>query len=155
VNLPAGFPWQPSVVFRIKPGWKDSDMSENFEMTTLLPAPPEVIYTAWLEGEQVAAFTGSAAEGDALPGSKFTAWDGYISGTNLELDPPRRILQAWRTTEFPEGSPDSRLELLLEPAAEGTTLRLLHSNIPEGQGEDYRTGWEEYYFSPLKEYFSQ
>jgi activator of HSP90 ATPase len=130
-------------------------MSENFEMTTLLPAPPEVIYTAWLEGEQVAAFTGNAAEGDALPGSKFTAWDGYISGTNLELDPPRRILQAWRTTEFPEGSPDSRLELLLEPAAEGTTLRLLHSNIPEGQGEDYRTGWEEYYFSPLKEYFSQ
>lgn len=130
-------------------------MSESFEMTTLIPATPEAVYNAWLEGELVAAFTGSAAEGDALPESKFTAWDGYISGTNLELEPPRRILQAWRTTEFPEGSPDSRLELLLELAANGTTLRLLHSNIPDGQGDDYREGWEEYYFSPLKKYFAQ
>jgi activator of HSP90 ATPase len=126
-------------------------MSESFEMTTLIPATPEAVYNAWLKGELVAAFTGSAAEGDTLPGSIFTAWDGYISGTNLELEPPRRILQAWRT----EGSPDSRLELLLEPAPEGTTLRLLHSNIPDGQGDDYREGWEEYYFSPIKKYFAQ
>jgi len=130
-------------------------MSESFEMTTLLPAPPEAVFSAWLDGNQVAVFTGGAAEGDALPGSKFTAWDGYISGTNLELEPPRRILQAWRTTEFPEASPDSRVEILLEPAANGTTLRLLHSNIPDGQGDDYREGWEEYYFSPLKKYFAQ
>jgi activator of HSP90 ATPase len=130
-------------------------MSESFEMTTLIPATPEAVYNAWLKGELVAAFTGSAAEGDTLPGSIFTAWDGYISGTNLELEPPRRILQAWRTTEFPEGSPESRLELLLEPAPEGTTLRLLHSNIPDGQGDDYREGWEEYYFSPIKKYFAQ
>ena len=130
-------------------------MSESFEMTTLLPAPPEAVFSAWLDGNQVAVFTGGAAEGDALPGSIFTAWDGYISGTNLELEPPCRILQAWRTTEFPEASPDSRVEILLEPAADGTTLRLLHSNIPDGQGDDYREGWEEYYFSPLKKYFAQ
>ncbi len=103
----------------------------------------------------VAEFTGSPAEGDDQPGSPFTAWDGYITGTNLEIDPPHRILQSWRTTEFPEGAPDSTLEITLEAHPEGTLLRLVHSGFPEGQGEDYRTGWEDFYFAPLRSYFGK
>jgi uncharacterized protein YndB with AHSA1/START domain len=128
---------------------------EQFEISTLLPAPPEVVFRAWLDGATVAEFTGSPAEGDDLPGSLFTAWDGYISGKNLEIDPPHRILQSWRTTEFPEEAPDSTLEIALEARPEGTLLRLVHCGYPEGQGEDYRVGWEEYYFAPLRSYFEK
>lgn len=32
------------------------------------------------------AFTGSKATCDAGVGGEFTAWDGYISGKNLELE---------------------------------------------------------------------
>jgi len=129
-------------------------MKNAFELTVLLPASPQRVYTAWLDSAEHAAFTGSEADIDPLVGGKFTAWDGYILGRNIELEPYRRILQAWRTTEFPEESPDSRLEVLLEEVKGETRLTLIHSEIPEGQAEEYRQGWEDFYFKPMMEYFS-
>lgn len=35
-----------------------------------------------------------------MVGEAFEAWDGDIQGKNIELDPPKRILQLWRTSEF-------------------------------------------------------
>jgi uncharacterized protein YndB with AHSA1/START domain len=128
---------------------------ERFEISTFLPAPPEVVFHAWLDSATVAEFTGSPAEGDDQPGSAFTAWDGYITGTNLEIDPPNRILQSWRTTEFPVGAPDSTVEITLKARPGGTQLLLVHSGFPESQGEDYRSGWEDYYFAPLKSFFGK
>jgi uncharacterized protein YndB with AHSA1/START domain len=82
-----------------------------------------------------------------------TAWDGYISGVILELEPYERIVQTWRTTEFPEGSEDSHLEVLLVSVEGGTRITLLHSDIPDGQAEMYDEGWEDYYFKPMRAYF--
>lgn len=130
-------------------------MSESFEMSAFFPGiAPERLYRAWLDGEAHAAMTGSPAQVDSQAGGRFTAWEGYISGANLELQPFRRIVQAWRTTEFPAGSPDSELVILLEEEESGTRLTLVHSQIPDGQGESYRQGWEEFYFAPMQEYFS-
>jgi len=128
---------------------------EKIELSTFLPGTtPEQLYRAWLDGEMHGAFTGSAAQVDPQVGGRFTAWDGYITGTNLILEPFRRIVQSWRTTEFPAGSPDSHLEVLLEEGEAGTTLRLVHTEIPDGQAEDYRQGWEDYYFKPMQDYFA-
>lgn len=98
--------------------------------------------------------TGSAATGQAKVGARFTAWDSYIEGANVEMEPYRRIVQSWRTSEFPEGSPDSRLEVLLEEAKGGTKVTLVHTGIPEGQGEQYKQGWRDFYFKPMKIYFA-
>ena len=130
-------------------------MTESIQLSTILPASPERIYRAWLDEHEHAAFTGGAAATiDPGLGGKFSAWDGYITGTNLALDPGRRILQAWRTTEFPAGSPDSQLEVLLEAVEGGARLSLLHTGIPDGQGQEYYQGWEDYYFKPMLEYFA-
>ena len=86
---------------------------------------------------------------------KFKAWDGYIFGSTLELEPDQRIVQAWRTSEFPDNAPDSRLEILLEKVTEGTKVTLIHNDMPEDQIDPYRQGWEDFYFKPMKEYFSK
>ena len=99
--------------------------------------------------------TGSPAEVVSKVKGKFTAWDGYISGETLELRPYSRIAQAWRTTEFPEGSPDSRVEILLESVKGETKITINHSNIPEGQADDYKQGWQDFYFKPMKSYFDK
>jgi activator of HSP90 ATPase len=130
-------------------------MNDTLSMTAVLPASPAAIYRAWLDSETHALFTGGHAEIDPSPGGAYTAWDGYISGVTLELEPERRIVQAWRTTEFPDDAPDSRLELLFEPAEGGTLVTLIHTGIPLGQGEEYRQGWEDYYFKPMAEYFAR
>jgi len=129
-------------------------MPDSFEVSALLPADPQAVYRAWLDSAEHSAFTGGQAEVEPRVGGQFTAWDGYIAGRTLELDPGRRILQAWRTTEFPEGSPDSRLEVLLEKARGGTRITLRHSDIPAGQGAEYEQGWSEHYFTPMKRYFA-
>jgi uncharacterized protein YndB with AHSA1/START domain len=128
---------------------------DEIEMTTTLPAPPEAVYRAWLDSSEHAAFVGAQAEIEAIVGGKFSMWDGYITGRNLSLDPPRRIVQAWRTTEFPEGSPDSRLEVRLEPDGDGTRVTLVHTDLPPGQGVQYEAGWKDNYFEPMKVYFSR
>ncbi|MFZ5470390.1 MAG: SRPBCC domain-containing protein [Myxococcota bacterium] len=126
-------------------------MSESIEVTRVLPASPERIFRAWLDPKEHGAMSGGKATADGQGG--FTASDGYITGRTLESEPYRRIVQAWRTTEFPDGSPDSRLEVLLEPAQGGTRLTLRHDNLPDGQGHRYREGWSEYYFDPMERYF--
>ena len=130
-------------------------MTEEFTMTTIIPADPQKVYHAWMDSAEHAAFTGSPAEIDNRVGGKFTAWDNYIQGKTLALEPSRHILQSWRTTEFPDSSPDSSLEVTLEPAEGGTRLTLVHTAIPDGQADEYRQGWEDYYFIPLVAYFSQ
>lgn len=130
-------------------------MSQSFKISTTLPANARQIYRAWLSGKEHAAFTGDAAEVDPKVGGRFTAFSDYIEGTNLELQPNKKIVQAWRTTEFPAGSEDSRLEVTLEEMKTGTRLTLTHSNIPDGQGDSYKDGWKKFYFKPMKEYFGK
>jgi len=99
--------------------------------------------------------TGSAAKVTGKVGGKFTAWDGYIFGRTLELEPDRRIVQAWRTSEFPDNAPNSRLEVLLVETKTGTRVTLIHTEIPKGQADSYKQGWEDFYFKQMKEYFGK
>lgn len=126
---------------------------EKLKLVTELGVTPQSIYEAWLDSEEHSAFTGSSASVEGRVGGEMTAWDGYISGVILELEPYDRIVQSWRTTEFPEGSEDSRLEVLLKELDGRTRLTLLHSDIPDGQAEMYAEGWEDYYFRPMRAYF--
>jgi activator of HSP90 ATPase len=130
-------------------------MKNGFTISEVIPAKPAEIYMAWLSTEGHAAMTGSAAKVDGKVGGKFSAWDGYIFGTTLELTPNQRIVQAWRTSEFPDEAPDSNLEVLLEEVTGGTQVTLIHSNLPEGQADSYRHGWDDFYFKPMKEYFGE
>jgi activator of HSP90 ATPase len=130
-------------------------MTESLQVSAFFAGiTPERLYSAWLDSEQHAAFTGSPAKVDPQVGGSFTAWDGYIQGATLELEPFLRILQSWRTTEFPEDSPDSSLEVLVQEEKGGARLTLIHTQIPDGQAESYRQGWEDYYFQPMQAYFS-
>ena len=129
-------------------------MSKTLKLSIILPASQERVYSAWLSSEDHSAFTGSEAHIDAEFGGKFSAWDNYISGTTLQLLPYSKIVQAWRTTEFPDNSPDSKLEIHFEPVGAETKLTLIHSEIPEGQEEEYEQGWTDYYFEPMKKYFA-
>jgi len=128
-------------------------MDDNFTITANFSATPEAIYDAWLSTDGHTGMTGSPAKVDGRVGGDFTAWDGYIWGKFLELEPARRILQAWRTTEFPEDAEDSRVEVILESAGKGTKVTIHHSLIPEGQADDYKLGWNDFYFKPMRAYF--
>jgi activator of HSP90 ATPase len=132
----------------------------KFELTTItdnviIAASPEELYDAYVDAKKHSAFTGSKATGDGKVGGRFTAWDGYIFGKNLVLEKGKRIVQEWKTTEWPEGYPPSKLELTFKKVKGGTELSMVHSDVPVEQADDYKQGWTDFYWKPLKEYFKK
>jgi activator of HSP90 ATPase len=117
------------------------------------PIHPDLVFTAWLDNMEHSAFTGSEAKIEAKPGGKFSALDQYITGKTLEFDPGERILQTWRTRDFPEDHPDSTLEIRLKEIPEGCLFQIIHTGIPLGTEAECRKGWIEYYLKPMREYF--
>lgn len=128
-------------------------MSEQIEVvSSIIPATPTEIFRAWLSGPEHAQMTGAEATWKA--DGSFSAWDGYILGRTLERSEPRSFVQTWRTSEFPDEAPDSRLEVMLEASGQGTRITLVHTELPDGQSANYAQGWDENYFEPMVEYFA-
>jgi activator of HSP90 ATPase len=127
----------------------------TIKQKTLIPATPDEVYDAFMEAKKHSAFTGSKATSDPKVGGEFTAWDGYISGSNLELVKGKKIVQEWSTTDWPDKFPPSRLELTFKEAKGGTEISMIHSNVPAEQADDLAEGWNEFYWKPMKEYFTK
>lgn len=127
----------------------------TIKQKTLIPATPDEVYDAFMEAKKHSAFTGSKATSDPKIGGEFTAWDGYISGGNLELVKGKKIVQEWSSTDWPDKFPPSRLELTFKEAKGGTEISMIHSNVPAEQADDLAEGWNEFYWKPLKEYFTK
>ena len=128
--------------------------SGQFSISVTIRASREQIYAAYLSSRDHAAFTGSPAKIDNRVGGKFMAWDGYITGEIIELVKNRKIVQTWRTTEFQKDDADSIVEIALREGPGTTTVILTHKNLPVGARAEYKKGWKEYYFEPMKKYFT-
>ena len=128
--------------------------TETIHASAVIDAKPAVIYEAFLDGDEHTAMTGGGATSTPRVGTRFTAWDGYITGKHVELQPGRRIVQDWRTTQFPASARDSRVIILLDAAGGRTCVTFVHTEIPQGQGASYESGWEKHYFAPMRLYFA-
>ncbi|TDW31084.1 SRPBCC domain-containing protein [Cryobacterium psychrophilum] len=91
---------------------------------------------------------------DPRVGGTYEAWDGYITGHTVALDPRRRIMQSWRTPDFTDEDLDSEIEVLFEAVAEGTHVTIRHSDVPTLQRSYEEGGWEDSYFVPMRAYFA-
>jgi len=129
-------------------------MSESITLRFSLHAAAKDIYDAWLDSERHSAMTGERATASREIGGAFTAWSGYITGKNLLLIPNKKIVQSWRSSEFPEDAPDSVLSIQLIENQGITEIELEHKDIPSGQAVQYQAGWVEYYANPMQRYFA-
>lgn len=127
---------------------------DRFRISARIPTDVDTLFHAWLSSKEHTAFTGGTAQVENKINGKFTAWDGYISGRTILIDPGKKIVQKWRTMEFQDDSQDSILEIIFEPVnACETKIVLHHHHIPKGQGNKYKTGWKVHYFEPMVEYY--
>jgi uncharacterized protein YndB with AHSA1/START domain len=118
-------------------------------------ADPARIYRAYMDSAEHAAFTANGAAAISTePGGAFSAHGGMISGRNIELVPERRIVQAWRVANWPEGV-YSIVKIELRLRAGGTLLVLDHVGFPEEHRPHLDSGWHERYWEPLKKYLAR
>lgn len=125
----------------------------EFTITAQIKASAQDIYNAWLTSSGHSQMTGGDAEVTDFVDGSFTAWDGYITGKNVELQPNTLIRQTWRTSEFEDNEEDSSLEIRLSETGGITEIILTHRNLP-AHGMQYKEGWKESYFDPMQVYFS-
>ena len=128
-------------------------MAYDYTLHCLLPAAPKKIFDTWLSSKGHSDMTGGGAKMSKRLSALVSAWDGYITGKNLELVAGKRIVQSWRTTEFPEDHADSKITVALTPHKNGCKLTLRHEGVPDGQTSYEKGGWQSHYFEPMAEYF--
>lgn len=129
-------------------------MEKKLVLKCELHATPEAVYQAWLDAHEHCLFSyGGYCEAEPVPNGEFSWGDGYEFGRFIKLEPHRRILQTWRTSDFPPDADDSQLELTFVPSGDNCLLTLSHSQLPPGQWAELKQGWEKYYFEPMQRYF--
>lgn len=129
-------------------------MTYNFEVSEQIPASREEIFSAWMSSEGHSAMTGGVAHVDPVVGGAYDAWDGYIHGTTLALEPSTRLVQTWRSAGFTEENEDSQIEVRFEANDAGTLVRVRHSIVPSDHQGYENGGWQKSYFDPMKAYFA-
>jgi uncharacterized protein YndB with AHSA1/START domain len=129
--------------------------TRNIQHTVLIHAAPREVYGALMNAKKHAQFTGAPARIRAKAGAPFTCYDDYITGITLELEPPRRIVQAWRSQGWPPGT-YSIVTFRLAPRPGGRTqLRFTQVGVPAGDYARKNQGWRTHYWQPLKRFLEK
>jgi activator of HSP90 ATPase len=128
--------------------------TKTLRQSVLLKATPHEVYEALIDSKKHAEFTQSPAIIDSEVGGDFTTFDGWASGTTLELIPDKKIVQKWRAAEWSEGH-YSTVTFELQAEGQETRLDFTQSGIPEDRYEELEAGWVEYYWDNLVAYFSK
>ncbi len=123
---------------------------KTIRQTVTIKAAPHDVYEALMDSKKHSQFTGGKAVISRKVGGKFTAYDEYAEGVNLELVPDKKIVQSWRASDWPEGH-YSKATFALEATAAGTKLTFTQTDIPEEFAADVAQGWRDYYWAPMKE----
>jgi activator of HSP90 ATPase len=124
--------------------------TKTIKQSVTIKASPHDVYEALMDSKKHSKFTGGKASISRKAGGKFTAYDGYAEGVNLELIPDKKFVQTWRADDWPEGH-YSRVTFAFAKVKEGTKLTFIQTDVPEDQYDAVAGGWKEYYWAPMKE----
>ena len=124
---------------------------KNLKKYYTLHADPKDVYNALTNQKMIEIWTGEDAVMNAEPNSEFSLWDGSITGINLEFEADKKLVQQWFFGE--EEAEPSIVTIKLHPDKKGTSVELVHTNIPDEAFENIAEGWDEDYFGALRELF--
>jgi uncharacterized protein YndB with AHSA1/START domain len=123
---------------------------KDFKKYYSIPAPPEDVYLALTNPLTIQLWSGEVAEMEATPETEFSLWEGSISGLNIEFETNKKIVQQWY---FGEQQEKSIVTIKLHADAQGTSVELRHTNIPDEDYADIVDGWNTMYFGALREFY--
>lgn len=129
-------------------------MSQPIRQVVTFPVSPHEVYEALMDSRKHAAFTHASAKISRRMGGTFTAYDGYISGKNLELIPDQLIRQSWRAVDWEEGV-FSTVSFEFSAIPEGTRLDFTHTDVPDGTEAEFTQGWIDNYWDPMQILFTK
>ncbi|MCG3167264.1 MAG: hypothetical protein POELPBGB_03051 [Bacteroidia bacterium] len=128
----------------------------SFKQIIKFNSEPHEVYNALMDSKTHSSFTGSKAIIGKNIGDDFSAYEGYITGKNIELVPGKKIVQFWKTTDKGwRKNYFSIIEFVFIKKENGTELQFSHKNIPANITANYAQGWEDYYWKPMKSFLEK
>jgi activator of HSP90 ATPase len=128
-------------------------MDRIIKQTVTFHATPEEVYDLLMDSKKHSEFTKEQAKMSAKVGGIFSAYNGYITGKNIKLEPGKLIIQSWHAADWAEGH-QSTVVYALQKIKTGTKLSFSHTDVPREHFEDIKQGWIDNYWIPMKKYFA-
>ena len=139
-------PWA-AALSGLKRRLEDNTMKKVFEI--YIKTTPERLWEAITdEGRRAKYNFGVGVSSDWTPGSRYRARHALAGveiagGENLEVDPPRRLVQSfnalWSDDVKAEGT--SRVTWEIEPIGDSCRLTVTHDQLRDGANEEIYGGW--------------
>jgi len=123
---------------------------KDYRKYFIIPAKREEIYLALTNPATLQLWTGEPAMMSTIPGSEFSLWEESIVGKNLEFELNKKIVQQWY---FGEQEPVSIVTIKLHEHKQGSSVELLHTNIPDEDFDEIVEGWNNNYFASLRDFY--
>jgi uncharacterized protein YndB with AHSA1/START domain/DNA-binding transcriptional ArsR family regulator len=125
----------------------ESPMEKIFEI--YIKTTPERLWEAITDGEIRSKYQfGSVITSDWTPGGRFEmgnpkAGELLGEGENLEVDPPRRLVQSMRALwgEDVKAEGTSRVTWEIQPVGDSCRLTVTHDQLREGANDQLYGGW--------------
>lgn len=125
----------------------EKTMEKVFEI--YIKTTPERLWQAIVDPELRAKYNfGVGAFSDWTPGSTYEARSAkapgpICSGENLEVDPPRKLVQSFRAlwSDDVKAEGTSRVTWEIEPVQDSCRLTVTHDNLREGANSELYGGW--------------
>jgi uncharacterized protein YndB with AHSA1/START domain len=137
-------PWA-AALSGLKQSLEERTMEKVFEI--YIKTTPERLWQAITDPEMRQKYTfGAVVTSDWTPGSRYQA-TGHgmpiFDGENLEVDPPRRLVQSFRAIwgEDVKSEGTSRVIWEIEPIGDSCRLTVTHDQLREGANDELYGGW--------------
>lgn len=132
--------------------------TKNFEQSIFINADIQKVYLFFSNAKKHSLLTDAESEIDFRVGGKFEFFGGAINGVIKEIIQNKKIVFDWFC--FVNGWEDghiSTVELIFEEDKNknGTTIKLLHKNIPCKAYDLVVDGWNDYYWNAFKKMFKE
>ncbi|MDP1678492.1 MAG: SRPBCC family protein [Bacteroidota bacterium] len=126
--------------------------TKSIKQKILFKTSPHEVYDALMDSKKHTKFTGATAKISRNINGKFSVYDGYAFGKNLELVPDKKIVQTWRASDWEEGI-NSQVVFEITPAKNGCTLIFTQTDVPDKHFSSIKQGWVDFYWVPMKKMF--
>jgi uncharacterized protein YndB with AHSA1/START domain len=137
-------PWA-ATMSDLKHRLEETMMEKVFEI--YIKTTPERLWEAITDSEMRSKYSfGVGIESDWTQGSPYSSAAGAIpiaEGENLEVDPPRRLVQSFNALwgDGVKAEETSRVTWEIEPVGDSCRLTVVHDELHEGANDELYGGW--------------
>lgn len=130
--------------------------TKSIRQTVTFNAGAIEVYNLLMDSKKHSAFSGSKVIMSKKPNGKFSVFDGYCHGYNMELIEGEKIVQAWHFEE--DGWPEDHFSVCTFRFVQQdnkTKLTFLQTDVPEHKVEELKEGWKQYYWEAMKDFLKK